>query len=77
MTGTGEPGSTINVYDGNVLLGTATVTEGGSWSYRPDGLSRGPLAEGHRHRQRGQYRPGISEFYADGRYRFARRANNQ
>lgn len=42
MTGTGEPGSTINVYDGNVLLGTATVTEGGSWSYRPDGLSRGP-----------------------------------
>lgn len=41
MTGTGEPGSTINVYDGNVLLGTATVTEGGSWSYRPDGLSQG------------------------------------
>lgn len=41
ITGTGEPGSTINVYDGNVLLGTATVTEGGSWSYRPDGLSQG------------------------------------
>ncbi|MDE5207353.1 Ig-like domain-containing protein [Citrobacter amalonaticus] len=41
ITGTGEPGSTINVYDGNVLLGTANVTEGGSWSYRPDGLSQG------------------------------------
>ncbi|MET6678884.1 BapA/Bap/LapF family large adhesin [Citrobacter amalonaticus] len=41
ITGTGEPGSTINVYDGNVLLGTATVTEGGSWGYRPDGLSQG------------------------------------
>lgn len=41
ITGTGEPGSTINVYDGSVLLGTATVTEGGSWSYRPDGLSQG------------------------------------
>ncbi|HEM6741516.1 TPA: BapA prefix-like domain-containing protein [Citrobacter farmeri] len=41
IAGTGEPGSTINVYDGNILLGTATVTEGGSWSYRPDGLSQG------------------------------------
>lgn len=41
IAGTGEPGSTISVYDGNVLLGTATVTEGGSWSYRPDGLSQG------------------------------------
>ncbi|EGT4257078.1 BapA prefix-like domain-containing protein [Citrobacter amalonaticus] len=41
ITGTGEPGSTINVYDGNVLLGTANVTEDGSWSYRPDGLSEG------------------------------------
>lgn len=41
ITGTGEPGSTINVYDGNVLLGTANVTEDGSWSYRPDGLSQG------------------------------------
>ncbi|MBJ9890386.1 BapA prefix-like domain-containing protein [Citrobacter sedlakii] len=41
ITGTGEPGSTINVFDGSVLLGTAVVNEGGSWSYRPDGLAQG------------------------------------
>ncbi|WP_439645593.1 BapA/Bap/LapF family large adhesin [Citrobacter rodentium] len=41
ITGTGEPGSTINVYDGSVLLGTAVVSEGGSWTYRPDGLAQG------------------------------------
>lgn len=41
ITGSGEPGGTINVYDGNVLLGTTTVTEGGSWTYQPAGLSQG------------------------------------
>lgn len=66
ITGTGEPGSTINVYDGNVLLGTATVTEGEAGATDQMDCPRGPLAEGHRHRQRGQYRPGIGEFYADG-----------
>ncbi|KYP83404.1 hypothetical protein WB66_17980 [bacteria symbiont BFo1 of Frankliniella occidentalis] len=31
-----EPGDTVKVYDGEALLGTATVQPDGSWSYTPD-----------------------------------------
>ena len=36
FSGTAEAGSTITVYDDNVLLGTATAGENGSWSFTPD-----------------------------------------
>lgn len=35
LSGTGEIGATINVYDNNVLLGTTTVGSGGTWSFTP------------------------------------------
>ncbi|WP_034457336.1 BapA/Bap/LapF family large adhesin [Buttiauxella noackiae] len=43
ITGSGEVGSTITVYDGNTALGTATVGAGGNWSFTPQtALSSGP-----------------------------------
>ncbi|POT56297.1 Ig-like domain repeat protein [Citrobacter amalonaticus] len=33
LNGTGEAGATINVFDNGVLLGTAVVGDGGTWSY--------------------------------------------
>ncbi|MTH48529.1 type I secretion C-terminal target domain-containing protein, partial [Escherichia alba] len=41
ITGTGEPGAIVSIYDVNVLLGTATVEANGSWSFRPGELSQG------------------------------------
>lgn len=35
LSGTGEIGATINVYDNNVLIGTTTVGSGGTWSFTP------------------------------------------
>jgi len=35
LKGTGHAGDTINVYDGTTLLGTATVTSAGTWSFMP------------------------------------------
>jgi VCBS repeat/type 1 secretion C-terminal target domain (VC_A0849 subclass) len=44
LSGTGESGSTINVYDNGTLLGTATVVNG-SWVFTPDNdLDKGPHA---------------------------------
>ena len=42
LTGRGEPGSTITVYDNGALVGTATVQPNGTWSLTPTS----PLAEG-------------------------------
>lgn len=43
LTGSGEVGSTITVYDGSTPLGTATVGAGGNWSFTPQtALSSGP-----------------------------------
>jgi len=46
ITGTGEPGATVDVTitdaDGNEVTGTATVDENGDWSFTPDA----PLADG-------------------------------
>ena len=41
LTGTGEAGSTIKIYDGATLLGTATVSAGGTWSFTSPALSTG------------------------------------
>jgi VCBS repeat-containing protein len=35
ITGTGEVGSTITVYDGSTALGTTVVGAGGTWSFTP------------------------------------------
>jgi len=42
LSGTAEAGTTVNVYDGTTLLGTATVGANNAWSFTP--LS--PLADG-------------------------------
>lgn len=41
LTGTAEPGSTVNVYDGAALLGSITAT-GGAWSFTAGTLAEGP-----------------------------------
>ncbi|MNM17104.1 HYR domain protein [compost metagenome] len=42
FTGKAEPGATVNVYDGDKLLGDALVDGNGDWSFTPDV----PLADG-------------------------------
>lgn len=42
MSGSGEPGATVSLYDGATLLGTTQIASDGSWSFTPTA----PLAEG-------------------------------
>ncbi|MDI9221142.1 Ig-like domain-containing protein [Pantoea sp. EA-12] len=42
LSGNAEVGSVVSVYDGTVLLGTATVGSNGSWTFTPDA----PLTNG-------------------------------
>ena len=41
LTGTAEANSTVKVYDGATLLGTATANGSGAWSYTTAALSNG------------------------------------
>lgn len=41
LSGTAEAGSTVNIYDGSTLIGTATVGEDGTWSFTTDVLAEG------------------------------------
>ncbi|UXN09434.1 Ig-like domain-containing protein [Bartonella sp. HY328] len=43
FSGTGEPGSTITIKDGDTIIGTTTVDSNGNWSVKPDA----PLPEGN------------------------------
>ncbi|POP41210.1 hypothetical protein CHU33_23865 [Superficieibacter electus] len=42
VTGSGEPGTTVTLYDNGTAIGSATVNPDGSWSLTPDA----PLADG-------------------------------
>ena len=42
FSGTAEPGATVSVYDGAVLLGTTVATAGGTWSFTSGALAEGP-----------------------------------
>ena len=44
VTGTGDVGSTIRIYDGTIQLGTATVDASGNWSFATATLADGPHA---------------------------------
>ena len=44
LTGTAEANSTVKVYDGTTLLGSATANGSGAWSYTTSPLSNGPHA---------------------------------
>ena len=35
LTGTGEAGSTVTIYDGGVAIGTAVVASNGTWTFTP------------------------------------------
>ncbi|WP_058969107.1 Ig-like domain-containing protein [Type-D symbiont of Plautia stali] len=41
LTGTGEVGARVSVYDGTTLLGTTTVGSGGTWSFTTSTLTDG------------------------------------
>jgi len=41
VSGTGEPGTTVKLYDGGTLVGTATVDGGGHWSVNTSTLTDG------------------------------------
>lgn len=42
LSGTAEAGSTVNIYDGTTLLGTALAGSGGAWSFTTAALNNGP-----------------------------------
>ncbi len=42
LSGSGEAGATVSVYDGATLLGTAVIADDGNWNFTPSA----PLAEG-------------------------------
>ena len=44
VTGTGDVGSTIRIYDGTIQVGTATVDASGNWSFATATLADGPHA---------------------------------
>ena len=60
LTGTAEANSTVKVYDGATLLGSATANGSGAWSYHHGGAGqRRPQPDRHRHRCRRQYQRGL------------------
>ena len=44
LTGTAEANSTVKVYDGATLLGSATANGSGAWSYTTAALAAAPTA---------------------------------
>lgn len=42
LSGTGEPGATITIYDNGGLAGVATVQPDGTWTFTPTSLADGP-----------------------------------
>ena len=44
LTGTAEANSTVKVYDGATLLGSATADGTGAWSYTTAALTMAPIA---------------------------------
>ncbi|MDZ7277432.1 Ig-like domain-containing protein [Pantoea eucrina] len=44
LSGTAEANSRVSIYDGSTLLGTATVSSGGTWSFVTPALSQGAHA---------------------------------
>ena len=44
LTGTAEANSTVKVYDGATLLGSATANGSGAWSYTTAALPTAPTA---------------------------------
>ena len=44
LTGTAEANSTVKVYDGATLLGSATANGSGAWSYTTAALATAPTA---------------------------------
>ena len=50
LTGTAEANSTVKVYDGTTLLGSATANGSGAWSYTTAALANGGHSLTHRHR---------------------------
>ena len=75
LTGTAEANSTVKVYDGATLLGTATANGSGAWSYTTGTAGeRQPQPDGHRHRCGRQCQRGLGGPDRDGRHGGARRA---
>ncbi|WP_415838587.1 Ig-like domain-containing protein, partial [Rahnella bruchi] len=36
LSGQGEPGDTVTIYDGEEKLGEVTIDDNGSWSFTPE-----------------------------------------
>ena len=61
LTGTAEANSTVKVYDGATLLGSATANGSGAWSYHHGGACRRrPQPDRDRDRRGRQYRRGLN-----------------
>ena len=69
LTGTAEANSTVKLYDGATLLGSATANGSGAWSLHHRGAEqRHPQPDRHRHRCGRQYRRGLDRAERDRRY---------
>ena len=69
LTGTAEANSTVKVYDGATLLGSAEANGSGAWSYTTAALSNGAhSSDRYRHRCGRQYRRGLDGVERDRRY---------
>ena len=61
LTGTAEANSTVKVFDGATLLGSATANGSGAWSYTTAALANGgPQPDRDRDRCGRQYRCGLA-----------------
>ncbi|MCX9999291.1 hypothetical protein LAD78_16670 [Klebsiella pneumoniae] len=55
LSGTAEAGSTVTIYDGSTVLGTAVADEDGHWRFTPDPLARGAPPQHHGDRCGGEH----------------------
>ena len=53
LSGTAVAGSTVNVFDGTILLGTVTANSSGAWSFVTDTLLNGTSLSRPEKRPRG------------------------
>ena len=77
VTGAAEAGSTVKVYDGTTLLGTATANGTGAWSFTTGRAGqRDAQPDGHRHRRGRQHQRRLERAERHGRHRGAEHADH-
>ncbi|GHK52745.1 hypothetical protein KPZU09_24810 [Klebsiella pneumoniae] len=66
LSGTAEAGSTVTIYDGSTVLGTAVADEDGHWRFTPDPLGEGAPPQHHGDRCGGEHQRPLAGLCAHG-----------